>query len=431
MQTAKCEIELMKSRAQLFFETISSIEESQKESQLQQKKIRQFSYISVTFLVIAAFSYVYFFSKTLRRPQTVLIIIPVLVLGEVSRRFITWYYQRKIKQTQKKLIDLRAQKKRILDEVMNNETFNKAKEILEKYAPDQLPKGSGMVVPLLGHRATPVSGAKTPAVNNPAKKSLFSPDKSVVPSPTVISRRSLVNSQPSHNLPRPILPTEKTILEKLVELIVGDGPSQRFALICSACNSHNGMALKEEFEYLAYKCAYCGYFNPARKQRLVAPKLLDSVSNWADDSTLNASIPGSRGVPSTALRANNLLEDQGGEDIISDKSSTNLNRVMDGESNGEAVGEVGHVVDNTFGEHVTNPVDNEISRKVINDDSNKLNGEVDSEIICQKNSALMDDMKMEVDESLTEKDLGEYVSDEESSSETESPLKTAETAKVH
>nr|XP_018905044.1 PREDICTED: protein lunapark isoform X2 [Bemisia tabaci] len=371
-------------------ETISSIEESQKESQLQQKKIRQFSYISVTFLVIAAFSYVYFFSKTLRRPQTVLIIIPVLVLGEVLRRFITWYYQRKIKQTQKKLIDLRAQKKRILDEVMNNETFNKAKEILEKYAPDQLPKGSGMVVPLLGHRATPVSGAKTPAVNNPAKKSLFSPDKSVVPSPTVISRRSLVNSQPSHNLPRPILPTEKTILEKLVELIVGDGPSQRFALICSACNSHNGMALKEEFEYL-----------------------------------------GSRGVPSTALRANNLLEDQGGEDIISDKSSTNLNRVMDGESNGEAVGEVGHVVDNTFGEHVTNPVDNEISRKVINDDSNKLNGEVDSEIICQKNSALMDDMKMEVDESLTEKDLGEYVSDEESSSETESPLKTAETAKVH
>lgn len=33
------------------------------------------------------------------------------------------------------------------------------------------------------------------------------------------------------------------------------------------------MALKEEFEYIAYRCCYCFYWNPARKQRPVAPKL--------------------------------------------------------------------------------------------------------------------------------------------------------------
>jgi len=33
------------------------------------------------------------------------------------------------------------------------------------------------------------------------------------------------------------------------------------------------MALREEFEYIAYRCCYCFYWNPARKQRPVAPRL--------------------------------------------------------------------------------------------------------------------------------------------------------------
>ena len=39
-------------------------------------------------------------------------------------------------------------------------------------------------------------------------------------------------------------------MDKLVEYLVGDGPENRYALICKQCQSHNGMALKEEFEYI-------------------------------------------------------------------------------------------------------------------------------------------------------------------------------------
>lgn len=59
---------------------------------------------------------------------------------------------------------------------------------------------------------------------------------------------------PGPPLPRPVLPRERTYLDRVVEYVVGDGPSNRFALICSSCDSHNGMALKEEFEYL---CKFC------------------------------------------------------------------------------------------------------------------------------------------------------------------------------
>ena len=53
----------------------------------------------------------------------------------------------------------------------------------------------------------------------------------------------------------------------MVEYLVGDGPNNRYALICSQCRSHNGMALRDEFEYLSFRCAYCYQLNPARKKK--------------------------------------------------------------------------------------------------------------------------------------------------------------------
>lgn len=64
-------------------------------------------------------------------------------------------------------------------------------------------------------------------------------------------------------------------MDRVIEYLVGDGPQNRYALICQQCCSHNGMALKEEFEYVAFRCAYCFFLNPARKTRPRAPRLPD------------------------------------------------------------------------------------------------------------------------------------------------------------
>ena len=34
-----------------------------------------------------------------------------------------------------------------------------------------------------------------------------------------------------------------------------------------------GMALQEEYEYAAFRCAFCNFFNPAKKLRPLAPRL--------------------------------------------------------------------------------------------------------------------------------------------------------------
>jgi hypothetical protein len=78
---------------------------------------------------------------------------------------------------------------------------------------------------------------------------------------------------PTRPLPRPILARERGVLDRMMDLFVGDGPHQRYALICRHCSGHNGMALQEEFEYVSYYCCYCYQFNPPRKMRPMGPRL--------------------------------------------------------------------------------------------------------------------------------------------------------------
>ena len=54
------------------------------------------------------------------------------------RRLLTWWYHRKVRRDEAKLLELRKKKKKILDDVMETETYKVAKEILEKFAPEQL-----------------------------------------------------------------------------------------------------------------------------------------------------------------------------------------------------------------------------------------------------------------------------------------------------
>lgn len=55
---------------------------------------------------------------------------------------------------------------------------------------------------------------------------------------------------PGPPMPRPVLPRERGYLDRFIEYLVGDGPANRFALVCRQCESHNGMALQDEFQYL-------------------------------------------------------------------------------------------------------------------------------------------------------------------------------------
>ncbi|RZC37065.1 lunapark, partial [Asbolus verrucosus] len=288
---------------------IQSIEEFRRSTEQTQKKmVGRFIFISVcVYCITALIFYFYFFPASAY--ERIIYIIPLIILPVLLifiKRILTWYYNRKIRKNQQKLTNLKDEKKKILEDVMDKETYKVAKTILDKFAPEQIKKNTSFVT----NDSTPARPGTTLAPiglssvapsqtglryrgqflapsNNLALGTSMTPRsrQSFMPPPTPAlikspQEQSIVPSagRPAGPgtpllLPRAILPRERSVLDKMVDYLVGDGPSNRFALICKNCSSHNGMALKEEFDYLSFRCCYCLAFNPARKKRPAAPKL--------------------------------------------------------------------------------------------------------------------------------------------------------------
>uniref|UniRef100_A0A8C5JF86 Endoplasmic reticulum junction formation protein lunapark n=1 Tax=Junco hyemalis TaxID=40217 RepID=A0A8C5JF86_JUNHY len=230
------------------------------------------------------------------------------------RTLLIFFFSKRTERNNDALEDLKSQKKKILEEVMEKETYKNAKLILERFDPESSAKDTEL--PSAGTSATPRPGQeirqrtaaqKNASAPSPATPKQGSPKSPVPASPTVqregpavsgLPGRAAAPSLPSNVLPRhpgspatsvpgmglhppgpplarPVLPRERGVVDRVIEYLVGDGPQNRYALICQQCFSHNGMALKEEFEYIAFRCAYCFFLNPARKTRPQAPRLPD------------------------------------------------------------------------------------------------------------------------------------------------------------
>ena len=63
-------------------------------------------------------------------------------------------------------------------------------------------------------------------------------------------RGPYVGPPPGPPLPRPVPARDRSFFRQVVDGLLGEGPGSNYALICRDCQSHNGLAMKEEFEYL-------------------------------------------------------------------------------------------------------------------------------------------------------------------------------------
>lgn len=56
-------------------------------------------------------------------------------------------------------------------------------------------------------------------------------------------------------------PNEGGWIARLAAMLVGEDPSQCYALICANCHMHNGLAKKEDYNYITYYCPHCNALN--------------------------------------------------------------------------------------------------------------------------------------------------------------------------
>ncbi|XP_038606979.1 endoplasmic reticulum junction formation protein lunapark [Tachyglossus aculeatus] len=301
---------------------IQSLEEFREKNQRLQKLWvgRLLLYSSVLYLLTCIIVYLWYLPDefTARLTMTLPFFTFPLIIWTI-RTVLIFFFSKRTERNNEALEDLKSQKKKILEEVMEKETYKTAKLILERFDPDSK-KAKELELPSAGAAATtrpgqeirqrttaqrnlppsspaspnqgppppapppPVPGSPAPqrdtsAPGGPPDRAIATALQSNVfprrPGSSATSMSGMGVHPPGPPLARPILPRERGALDRVVEYLVGDGPQNRYALICQQCFSHNGMALKEEFEYIAFRCAYCFFLNPARKTRPQAPRLPD------------------------------------------------------------------------------------------------------------------------------------------------------------
>ncbi|XP_063702747.1 endoplasmic reticulum junction formation protein lunapark-B [Culicoides brevitarsis] len=286
-------------------EKIKSIEAYTVSTQEKQKRlIGQFLVISIGLYVIAFIVFYFlFFPPTWEKRivySTPLLIFPFVIF--LIKRLVAWYFQRKVNKNSSQLKELRTEKKELLEQVMDKETYKVALELLSRFSEKPMPlrtnpsQQSTVDASPKSSFTTPRSTTTTQGLQQrmtatvgrvEAQQRALVANQQQRGSPYSTAPRTPYTpyQQPNRTMPMPNTPYNvrtpfpiidqraKSVVEKLVDYLVGDGPSNRYAMICKQCSGHNGMALQEEYEYTTFKCAFCGMLNPARKQRPIAPRL--------------------------------------------------------------------------------------------------------------------------------------------------------------
>uniref|UniRef100_A0A182Q1I5 Endoplasmic reticulum junction formation protein lunapark n=1 Tax=Anopheles farauti TaxID=69004 RepID=A0A182Q1I5_9DIPT len=305
-------------------EKIKSLEEYTISTQERRKRfVGRFLVTSIALYVIGSLIFYFVFFPPTWNERIVysvpLLICPILIF--ILKRVLAWHYERKLRLNANKLKDLRTEKKKILENVMEKETYKVAVEILDKFgdkshriqtqafnasltpmrAPKPIPGQQRLQVPNVPQRQIspgPQGSVRSVSPMTPQMRT-GGPSHTPQTAPGLLIRNpqqgamyASRNNLVYRRTPFPIINhNQKGMLEKMVDYLVGDGPANRFAMICSQCCMHNGMVLKEEYEYTAFRCAFCSALNPAKKQRPVAPRLpfeqvqFDRLSQKPDTSS--------------------------------------------------------------------------------------------------------------------------------------------------
>ncbi|KAK3557019.1 hypothetical protein QTP70_022906 [Hemibagrus guttatus] len=292
---------------------IKDLEEFRGKNQRMQKLwVGRLLFYSATLYLFSCFTvyYLYLPEEWSGRLVTALPLIVFPALVWFTRKLLIIIFSKRTEKNNEKLEDLKSSKRKILEEVMETEIYKNAKLILERFDAESKAKVEAEATPVQPqmtpkpgqevrqrhvamatpgamfrppqHGSTPLRTAPGgPPDTHGASGSSPAPSGSMETPPPQMRRSMSPYSPvlgtgmhpPGPPMARPILPRERSAVDRVIEYLVGDGPQNRYALICQQCFSHNGMALKEEFEYLAFRCAYCYFMNPARKMRPQAPRL--------------------------------------------------------------------------------------------------------------------------------------------------------------
>ncbi|KAJ4705715.1 Lunapark domain containing protein [Melia azedarach] len=259
------------------------------------------------------------------------------------------------RKDQKTLERLRAERQAKIDELKERTNYYTTQQLIQRYDPDPAAKAAAATV--LASKLGSDSGLKVyvgdeSKLNVPTGKSN---DIEVLPSSGLRNRKQLhtrsssAGSSPlhlsdeetshltgsegpqisennrlvvNHHYPQGSTMNDGGWIARIAALLVGEDPTQSYALICGNCHMHNGLARKEDFPYITYYCPHCHALNkPKESEEHVSGSVSGSISGSPNTSSLttelinNASSPSSDGVGPSNSPIGEALETEGAEKV--------------------------------------------------------------------------------------------------------------------
>ncbi|KAI5660744.1 hypothetical protein M9H77_20067 [Catharanthus roseus] len=203
------------------------------------------------------------------------------------------------RKDQKTLERLRTERQAKIDELKEKTNYYITQQLIQRYDPDPAAKAAAATV--LASKLGADSGLKV-YVGDDSKSTTTgkSSDVEIVPSTGGLRNRKQSQTRASnadntalhpleeemlrqtgfdaadvsqqsqlvveHRDPTSAITTDGGWLARIAALLVGEDPTQSYALICGNCHMHNGLARKEDFPFITYYCPHCKALNQPKQQ---------------------------------------------------------------------------------------------------------------------------------------------------------------------
>ncbi|CAK9682701.1 hypothetical protein FOB58_003100 [Candida parapsilosis] len=194
--------------------------------------------------------------------QNLYVLIGYPLISIVVIKFINYAFNYLIRRHDRFLAKLQAKHKAKMDELKKITNFNATNELINKYGEKQLPQQ----IPLAQKSSANKKSTKQDNLRAQALKELHLSDKQLSQNENSGTATTQDNSGKSQQ-PKAATATPRTFQDRLLDLFVGSDNSesveQRYALICSHCFAHNGLAPPhcEDPSLVKYQCWKCGALN--------------------------------------------------------------------------------------------------------------------------------------------------------------------------
>ncbi|GAV80429.1 DUF2296 domain-containing protein [Cephalotus follicularis] len=236
-------------------------------------------------------------------------VLPMFLLPALSSlfysSFLSFTRMRDLKD-QKTLEKLRTERQAKIDELKEKTNYYTTQQLIQRYDPDPAAKAAAATI--LASKLGADSGLKV-YVGDESLPTGRSSDVEVVQSRGLRNRKQLhtksssTGSSPMHHIdeetprsaesevPRASERSQLVVVDhhnpqgstthdggwiaRIAALLVGEDPTQSYALICGNCHMHNGLAMKEDFPYITYYCPHCRALN---RPKQLEEHVLGSVS---------------------------------------------------------------------------------------------------------------------------------------------------------